>query len=106
MAIEFDSQVWQQEARKPRESRGIVRPDWHSLQARLLAARDAGRAFAQNGSTDRSGNSGSFDRPAARCISVFGMDSAFVNPNDSADRNAGVVNEAFVADEVESGDRG
>jgi hypothetical protein len=106
MAIELDIQSWQQGTGGSRECGALVRPDWRGLQARLLAAREARRTFVAGGSTGGSGSSGSFDGPVARWISALGHHSAFVNPNDSANRNADGANEAIVAAEDRSGDRG
>jgi hypothetical protein len=106
MVIEFDNLEWQRGSPGPHESGRLARPDWHGLQARLRAARDAARVFAAGGSTSRSASCGSFDGSAARWIVDFGQDSAFVNPNDSAIRNASVVKVDLVADESKYGDRG
>ena len=106
MIIEFDKQAWQQRAHEPRRICERVRPDWRGLQMRLLAARDARRAFAAERSEVRSESCGSFDEPAARWLGVLEPRSAFVNLTDSANRNAGGFNVGFVADELTSGDRG
>jgi len=106
MVIDFDKQHWQQGTGGHGESAGRVRPDWHGLQARLLAARDARAAFAAGASAGSSRDLGSFDGMAARRMVAFGLGSAFVNPNDSANRNAEGVNETHVADETENGERG
>jgi len=106
MAIEFDNREWSRDALGYRETGARVQPDWHGLLARLLAAREAGRAIAGTEAGGAGANPGSFDGAAARRITGFGPDAAFVNLNDSANCNADEVKGSLVAEQFRSGDRG
>lgn len=106
MVMEFDSLTWQQETPRSRNASLRSRPEWASLKARLLAARQARRVLLDSVQASRRESSGSFARPAARWLIQFGPDSAFINPTASTIRNAGEGNEALVVDETRSGDRG
>ena len=106
MAIEFDKLEWSRDALGYRETGARAQPDWHGLRARLLAARDAGRAIAEGEPDDAGARQGSFDGAAARRIIGFGGDAGFVNLNDSANCNAGGVKGSLVTSQTISGDRG
>jgi len=106
MAIEFDEQIWQPGGLDASRSCAPMQPDWHGLRARFLAVRETRRACSPGDAGRRGTKPGSFSGHAARTIGAFSRPLAFVNPNDSANRNAAKAMDQIVADECMSGDRG
>jgi len=106
MVMEFDKHEWKHDAQGLCRQDGPVRPNWQGLQARLFAARAARRVLPTDTTASRRPPFGSFDDHSARAIVAFGCDSAFVNPNDSADRNAGDANGSHIAAQSRNGERG
>lgn len=106
MAIELDDHIWQHALLGSAQGCGQMRLDWHGLRCRLLAARETVQALAAGCAYGEAAVIASFSGQAARMIGAFAQESAFVNPNDSANRNADGANMAFVADGFSSGDRG
>jgi hypothetical protein len=106
MAIEFDEQIWQHGGLDASQSAAPMQPDWHGLRARLLAVRETHRAYSPSFKGQGHTKPGSFSGHAARTIWAFARPLAFVNPNDSANRNAATALDQIVADDFMSGDRG
>jgi len=84
----------------------IVHPNWPTLLARMVAAREASAALARDVRYETIAMRGSFDEFAAACVTSYATSLQAVNPNDSGNRKPGGNMFSPVAGLTRTGGRG
>jgi len=102
----FDTEKWRQGPQPSGNHDNGSHPDWHALQSRLRAAREARLTVLAEIESDLTATRGSFAPVAAKARALAPIGKRGVNLRDSTNRNADGGMDGNAADESRAGDRG